>query len=651
MADDIALIGKTIFRDQETKFGIKTDDRRRHMYLIGRSGVGKTTILDTLTVHDIMTGRGVGVVDPHGEFSERMLKMVPKNRLDDVVYFNPADTEFPIAFNPMEAVGNETRHSIASSLLAVFKKIWPDVWSPRMEYILNNTILALLEYPDATFLGLSNMLANKTFRKQVVDNLTDPVVKAFWTDEFARYQDKFQTEAIAPIQNKVGQFIANPLIRNIIGQPKSKMNLRDIMDNQKILIVRLPTGLVGESNAALLGALVITKLQQAAMARIDTPEAERKDFFLLIDEFQNFATESFISILAEARKYRLCMTLAHQYIEQVPETIQAAILGNVGTMGVFRIGARDAQILEKEFEPTITAQDLVNLPNFNFYIKLMVDGITSQPFLAQTLPPAPAPLQTFEKEIIERSRQKYGTPQPEVEKEIIEQFALRSQDANGTPVDPNAPPVVMHEATCSRCGKNILVPFEPDATRPVYCKNCLKIVQQERAAQGPVQKPRRFVSAAPVVQPMQSSQPQASIDTTQEQVVPAQQPQPQAPRPVQQKKQVSMRDALTQAMQENTQAAPQQQPRIKQQKPIREKKKAGPDLGVLLRDVVAHVKEQEARSPSADGSGQAAAPSAAQPQAAAVPQPDQPAQADQTQANAQQPVEQATQPQQEEKQS
>ena len=333
------------------------------------------------------------------------------------------------------------------------------------------------------------------------------------------------------------------------------------------------------------------------------------------------------------------MTLAHQYIEQVPETIQAAILGNVGTMGVFRIGARDAQILEKEFEPTITAQDLVNLPNFNFYIKLMVDGITSQPFLAQTLPPAPAPLQTFEKEIIEKSRQKYGTPHDEVEKQIIEQFALRSQDASGAPVDPNAPPVVMHEATCSRCGKNILVPFEPDATRPVYCKNCLKIVQQERAAQGPVQKPRRFVSAAPVVQPMQSSQPQASIDTTQEQTVPVAQPQLQAPRPSQQKKQVSMRDALTQAMQQNQVQNAKPQTQAKQQKPVREKKKAGPDLGVLLRDVVAHVKEQEAAS------------SAQQPQATATQQPEQPTQADQTQANAEQLVEQAPQPQQEEKQS
>jgi len=269
--EDIALIGTTFFRDKQTKFGIKTDDRRRHMYVIGRTGVGKTTILDTLAVHDIMCGNGVGVIDPHGEFSERLLKMVPKNRLDDVVYLNPADIEFPLAFNAMEYVSSEARNTVAAGLMSVFKKIWPDVWSPRMEYILNNCILALLEYPDATLLGISHLLANKDFREDVVGHLTDPVIKAFWTDEFARYHDRFQIEAIAPIQNKVGQFVSNPLIRNIIGQSKSKINLREIIDQKKILIVRLPTGLIGESNASLLGGLIVTKLQQAAMSRIDVP--------------------------------------------------------------------------------------------------------------------------------------------------------------------------------------------------------------------------------------------------------------------------------------------------------------------------------------------------------------------------------------------
>ncbi len=555
MSDDIALIGKTTFRDQETKFGIKTDDRRRHMYIIGRSGVGKTTILDTIAVNDIVSGHGIGVIDPHGEYSERLLKMVPRSRLDDVVYFNPADVDFPIAFNPMERVGNEMRHSVASGLLSVFKKIWPDVWSPRMEYILNNTLLALLEYPDATFLGVSNLLANKFFRKEVVDNLTDPVVKGFWTDEFARYQDRFQIEAIAPIQNKVGQFVSNPLIRNIIGQPKSKMNLREIMDTGRIMIMRLPTGLIGESNAALLGGLLITKLQQAAMSRIDTPEQDRKDFFLLIDEFQNFATESFISILAEARKYRLSLTLGHQYIEQVPETIQSAILGNVGTMAVFRIGARDAQILEKEFEPNIIAQDLVNLPNFNFYIKLMVDGVTSQPFLAQTLPPKPLPLQTFENEIIERSRTKYGTLREEVEKQIVEQFAQRSKDQGQDGHDASIPPV-MHEATCSRCGKSILVPFEPDPKRPVYCKNCLKVVQAEKARSDSSGQAQESTARSH----RSFREPREKIRVSEEQ-----------PNAQEQEEKISRASA-------------------------REKKKAGPDLSVLLRDVVAQVKEREEKT-------------------------------------------------------
>jgi len=486
--EDIALIGTTFFRDKQTKFGIKTDDRRRHMYVIGRTGVGKTTILDTLAVHDIMCGNGVGVIDPHGEFSERLLKMVPKNRLDDVVYLNPADIEFPLAFNAMEYVSSEARNTVAAGLMSVFKKIWPDVWSPRMEYILNNCILALLEYPDATLLGISHLLANKDFREDVVGHLTDPVIKAFWTDEFARYHDRFQIEAIAPIQNKVGQFVSNPLIRNIIGQSKSKINLREIIDQKKILIVRLPTGLIGESNASLLGGLIVTKLQQAAMSRIDVPESKREDFFLLIDEFQNFATEAFINILAEARKYRLNLVLAHQYIEQVPEEIQAAILGTIGTLITFRIGARDAKFLEKEFEPMLTAQDLVNLPKYQFYAKLMVDGVVSQPFLASTLPPTPVPEQMFEDEIIALSRLKYCSPKKGVEQMIASQFEKRGGEENRNAQKENA---VLHDAVCASCKKDIKVPFQPDPKRPVYCKNCLKKAQRERALKEMYEKEKK----------------------------------------------------------------------------------------------------------------------------------------------------------------
>ncbi len=458
------------------------------MYIIGRTGVGKTTIERTLAVHDILQGNGIGVVDPHGEFVEDLLKMIPKERINDVVYFNPADNEFPLAFNAMEYVSSEMRHTVAAGLMSVFKKIWPDVWSPRMEYILNNCLLALLEYPDSTLLGISHLLANKDFRKDVVDHLTDPVVRAFWTDEFARYHDRFQVEAIAPIQNKVGQFVSNPLIRNIIGQPKSKINLREIIDQKKILLVRLPTGLIGESNSSLLGGLLITKLQQAAMSRIDVPESKRQDFFLLIDEFQSFATEAFVNILAEARKYRLNLTIAHQYIEQIEETIRAAILGTIGTLVTFRIGARDAYALEKEFEPMLTAQDLVNLPKYQFYIKLLVDGVTSQPFLASTLPPSPIPEKTYEEEIIALSRLKYCSLRKDVEEMIAAQFEKRGGEINKEVQKENT---ALYDAQCASCKKDIKVPFQPDPKRPVYCKNCLKKAQRERALKEMYEKEKK----------------------------------------------------------------------------------------------------------------------------------------------------------------
>ena len=480
MEDDLSLIGKIILKDKEQLFGIKTDDRRRHMYIIGRTGVGKTTLEETLALYDIEHQKGVGIIDPHGEMSERLLKFIPKSRIDDVVYFNPADYSYPLAFNVMEYVEPQYRHMVAAGLLAVFEKIWPDVWSSRMEYILNNTILALLEYPDSTLLHINRMLADKDFRKEVVNNLTDEVVKAFWLEEFERYHERFQVEAIAPIQNKVGQFISNPLIRNIVGQRKSKINLREIIDNHKILIARLPVGLIGETNVSLLGGLLVTKLQQAAMSRIDIPEENRQDFFLFIDEFQNFATESFINILAEARKYRLNLTLANQYLEQLPENLRAAILGTIGTLVVFRIGSRDADVLKKEFEPFLNEQDLVNLPKYNFYIKLMIDGVVSNPFLASTLAPRSQPLENYVEEIVALSRLKYSNRREDVEMEIGKEFKkLNSQnDIKQTKSDSNKKgEAVLYEAVCSNCNKNIQVPFKPDPNRPVYCKNCLKKIK------------------------------------------------------------------------------------------------------------------------------------------------------------------------------
>jgi hypothetical protein len=418
--ENINFFAETNFRQNKKKFGIKIDDRRRHFYVIGKTGMGKTAMIRNMAIQDITNGNGIAFMDPHGETAEELLNCIPKERIKDVVYFNPCDLNYPIAFNIMEAADPDTRHLIAAGLMGVFKKIWPDVWSARMEYILHNSILALLEYPGSTLLGINRMLSEVDYRKEVVDKITDPMVKLFWTKEFARYTQRYEVEATAAIQNKVGQFISNPLVRNIIGQTKSSIDMRTIMDEKKILILNLSKGRIGEDSSALLGALAITKIYLAAMSRIDTPEEERKDFFLYVDEFQNFATESFASILSESRKYRLCLTLAHQYIAQMEDIVRDAVFGNVGTTVSFRIGAEDAEFLEKEFSPIFIAEDLVNLSKYNIYLKLLIDGVASNPFSAQTLPPLPELEQSFKKEIVESSREKYGTPRKEIESKIIE---------------------------------------------------------------------------------------------------------------------------------------------------------------------------------------------------------------------------------------
>ncbi len=398
------------------------DDRRRHMYVVGKTGVGKTTLLENMVITDILSGKGVCFIDPHGDSAEKILDFIPEERINDVIYFNPQDMNFPIAFNPLEQVGTEYRHLIASGIMGVFKKIWVDMFSARMEYILNNTLLALLEYPGSTLLGIMRMLSDKDYRKKVVDSLHDHVVKGFWVNEFSKYSQKFETEATAAIQNKVGQFVTNPLIRNILGQAHSSIDMRKIMDEGKILIVNLSKGGIGEDNSNLLGAMIISKIQLAAMSRMDIPENQRKDFYLYVDEFQNFATDSFAAILSEARKYHLCLILAHQYISQLLNgtswKVRDAIFGNVGTMVSFRVGAEDAEFLEREFQPDFMANDFVNLPKYNFYAKLMIDGVASRPFSASTIPPHNPPAQNFRDVIIENSRKIYSTPRAYVEEKI-----------------------------------------------------------------------------------------------------------------------------------------------------------------------------------------------------------------------------------------
>ena len=411
------VFARTNFRNKEVPFGIKADDRRRHMYIIGKTGMGKTTMIENMIVQDIRAGKGLTFVDPHGESVEKIVQHIPSERVNDVVYFNPADLDYPIAFNPLENVDPKYKHLVASGLMGVFKKMWADSWGPRLEYILNNTILALLDTPGNTMLGIARMLADKKFRNQIVQNIKDPVVKSFWIDEFANYNDRFRQEAIAPIQNKVGQFLSSSVIRNVVGQPKSTVDLRDIMDNKKILLINLSKGRIGEDNSALLGAMLITKLQLAAMSRVDVPEDEREDFYLYVDEFQNFATESFASILSEARKYRLNLIIAHQYIEQLDESVAAAVFGNVGTIVTFRVGATDAEFLETEFKPVFEEHDLVNLSKYHIYLKLMINGVASRPFSAVTIPPISVQTGNLDK-VIAVSRERYGKPREQIEEKI-----------------------------------------------------------------------------------------------------------------------------------------------------------------------------------------------------------------------------------------
>jgi len=417
----ITYFGETDSRGKRVKFGIKAKDRTRHVYVIGKTGMGKSTLLENMAIQDLAGGAGMAFVDPHGKTAELLLNYIPPERLNDVVYFAPFDTDHPISFNVLEDVGFEKRHLVVSGLMSTFKKIWVDAWSARMEYILGNTLLALIEYPGATLLGVNRMLSDKDYRKKVVDNVKDPSVKSFWVDEFAKYTDKFAAEATPAIQNKIGQFTSNPLIRNIVGQPKSTINIRKMMDENKILIINLSKGQVGEANANLLGSMIITKIYLAAMSRADVPEKLLKNlpnFYLYVDEFQSFANESFADILSEARKYKLNLTIAHQYIEQMSEEVRAAVFGNVGTMITFRVGAYDAEVLEKEFAPQFTSEDLVNLGIFQMYLKLMIDGVSSVPFSASSLPPIPEPVISYRTEIIANSRKQFAQPRMTVEKEI-----------------------------------------------------------------------------------------------------------------------------------------------------------------------------------------------------------------------------------------
>ncbi len=417
----ITFFARTDARGRDVAFGIKAKDRQRHVYVIGKTGMGKSTLLENMAVQDIQNGEGLAFIDPHGSAAETLLNYVPEHRVNDVLYFAPFDTGFPVSFNIMEDVGPDKRHLVVSGLMSVFKKIWIDAWSARMEYILQNTLMALLEYPDSTLLGVNRMLSDKDYRKKVVDNLKDPGVKSFWVDEFAKYNERYMQEAGDAIKNKIGQFTANPIIRNIVGQPKSSFDIREMMDQKKILIVNLSKGLIGESNANLLGSMLTTRIYLAAMSRADLSPEKMRDmpnFYFYVDEFQSFANATFANILSEARKYHLNLTIAHQYITQMEEEVRDAVFGNVGTIISFRVGPLDAELLETIFSPQFLATDIVNLGFAQVYLTLMIDGIGSPPFSATTLPKIEPPVVSCKDMVIASSRKQFSHLRHDVEIQI-----------------------------------------------------------------------------------------------------------------------------------------------------------------------------------------------------------------------------------------
>ncbi len=421
---ELTVLGASVFRGQRTVFGIRQDDRRRHIYSIGKTGMGKSTLLENMIFSDIHSGKGLGVIDPHGDLIEAILQFIPKHRSNDVILFDPSDTEYPISFNVLECSNPLQRDRVASGLMSVFTKMWPDAFSGRMEHILRNCILALLEYEGSSMLGIMRLFSDDGYREKVVSNVTNPLVKSFWNDEYAVWSEKYRTEAIAAIQNKVGQLLTTPLLRNIVGQVSSSIDLRHAMDTGKIVLVNLSKGKLGEDISAFLGSMLVTKFQIDAMSRADIPEKERRDFYLYVDEFQNFATESFASILSEARKFRLSLTMAHQYVNQLlindnNTSLRDAVFGNVGSIISFQVGSDDAESLSLQFEEMVTPKDILSLPKYHAYSRLMIDGIPSKPFSISTLPPPDFQQDEGRVEILRNlTRERYAEKRSVIEEKI-----------------------------------------------------------------------------------------------------------------------------------------------------------------------------------------------------------------------------------------
>ena len=430
-AKECSFFGRTNYEaaleEKKFIFGIKRADRRRHMYLVGKSGVGKSKLMELIVRQDIAHGHGVCLIDPHGDFIEDILAFIPKERINDVVIIDPSDTQYPVSFNPLSNIDPELKHQVTQGLLEVLEKQFGANWTPRLEHVFRFTTLALLDYPEATMRGMISMLTDRNYRQKVIDYIEDDMVKRFWAVEFADWSEKFDTEAIIPLVNKLSQFLSNPLLRNIFGQKENKVDLEKIMNEKKILLISLSRGKLGQENSSFFGSMFITKLYQAGMARASIKEEDRKDFYLYVDEFQNLVTTTFENLFAESRKYGLCITVAHQYMAQLLPQVLATVLGNIGTMATFRIGGDDAVKMAVEMTPVFQAEDMINLGIQEFYIKMTIDGETFDPFSAETLKVLPPNHESYKDEIIEASRNKYALSLEEVKKKLEEEERIKEE--------------------------------------------------------------------------------------------------------------------------------------------------------------------------------------------------------------------------------
>ncbi len=430
-AEECSFFGRTNYEaaleEKKFIFGIKRGDRRRHIYTVGKSGVGKSKFLELLIRQDIAHGHGVCLIDPHGDLIEDVLNFIPKERIDNVILIDPSDIGFPVSFNPLLNVGPELKHQVTQGLLEVLERQFGANWTPRLEHVFRFTCLALLDYPEATMRGMISMLTDRNYRQRVIDYIEDDMVKRFWAIEFADWSEKFDTEAIIPLVNKLSQFLSNPMMRNIFGQKENKIDLEEIMNEKKILLISLSKGKLGEENSSFFGSMFVTKLYQAGMARASMKEEDRKDFYLYVDEFHNLITTTFENLFTESRKYGLSITVAHQYMAQLIPQVLATVLGNIGTIVTFRVGGDDADKLSKEMTPVFNAEDMINLGTREFYIKMTIDGETFDPFSAETLKVLPAAHESYKEEIIQVSRKKYALPLEEVKKKLEDEERVKKE--------------------------------------------------------------------------------------------------------------------------------------------------------------------------------------------------------------------------------